>query len=257
MRDSVEDRHRFILLDERHVWLDTWVAGRDMSRSKAKSFSAVLEPLRNGLGWVIARVPFDVAKAWPERNRLRVRGEIEGFAFRTSLFAESRGGQHFVLVNKKMQAGAGARVGEKVRIKLEPDLEERPALIPVELERALKGDRKLRKWFDAMSPSMRREIGKWVDGAKGAETRLKRAEKMAERLMQAMEGEEEPPPVLREIFQRQPRALEGWNNLTVTQRRNHLLGIFYYETVEARERRAAKAVEEALRAAGRGASVQK
>jgi uncharacterized protein YdeI (YjbR/CyaY-like superfamily) len=219
--------------------------------SAAKTFSAVLEPLRNGLGWVIARVPFDVQTAWPVRNRLRVRGELEGFAFRTSLFAEAGGEGHFLLVNRKMQAGAKARAGDKVRIKLEPDLEERPTFIPAELEKALKGDRKLRKWFDAMSPSMRREIGKWVDEAKGAETRLKRAEKMAERLLQAMEGEKEPPPVLRAAFQRQPRALEGWKKLTPTQRRNHLLGIFYYETVEARERRAAKAVEEALRAAGR------
>jgi uncharacterized protein YdeI (YjbR/CyaY-like superfamily) len=228
-----------------------------MSRSAAKSFTVLLEPLRNGLGWVIARVPFDVATAWPERNRLRVRGEIEGFPFRTSLFAESAGGQHFVLVNKKMQAGAKARVGAKVRISLEPDLEERPAEIPAELEKALKGARKLRRWFDAMSPSMRREMGKWVSEPTTAETRAKRAERLAERLMQAMEGEEEPPPVLRAIFQRQPRALEGWHKLTATQRRNHLLGIFYYETVEARERRAQKAVEEALRAAERGSPVQK
>ena len=222
-----------------------------MSKSSARTFTATLEPLRNGLGWVIARIPFDIQKAWPVRNRLRVRGEIEGFAFRTSLFAESRGGGHFLLVNKKMLAGARARVAEKVRISLEPDLEERPALIPAELEAALKGDRKLRKWFDAMSPSMRREIGKWVGEPKGSDTRLKRAEKMAERLMQAMEGEDEPPPVLRVAFQHQPKALEGWNKLTATQRRNHLLAIFYYESVEARERRAAKVVEAALQAAER------
>ena len=102
-----------------------------------------------------------------------------------------------------------------------------------------------------MSPSMRREIGKFVDEPKGAETRKKRAEKMVERLMQAMEGEEEPPPVLRAAFQRQPLAREGWNKLTPTQRRNHLLGIFYYDSVEARERRAMKAIEAALLAAGK------
>lgn len=225
--------------------------GRDKRLSAAKSFTATLEPLRNGLGWVIARVPFDVKKAWPERNGMRVRGQIGGFPFRTSFFAESTGAGYFILVNKKMQTGAGARVGDKVRIQLEPDLEERPAQIPPELEKELKADRALRKWFDAMSPSMRREIGKWVGEPKGAETRQKRAEKMAERLMLAMEGEHEPPPVLRAALQRQPRALEGWNKLTVAQRRSHLLGIFYYETVEARERRAVKAVDDALRAISR------
>jgi hypothetical protein len=95
---------------------------------------------------------------------------------------------------------------------------------------------------------MRREIGKWVNEAKGAEVRQSRAERIAERMLLAMEGEQEPPPILRQIFQREPRALAGWNLLTPTQRRNHLLGIFYYEKVEARERRARKAVEDALRA---------
>jgi uncharacterized protein YdeI (YjbR/CyaY-like superfamily) len=216
-----------------------------------KTFTALLEPDGTQLRWVIARIPFDIARTWPKRRGRRVRGEIEGFPFRTSLFPDSRGKGQILLVNKKMQAGAKARAGDRVRIKLEPDLDERPALVPAELEKELKGDRRLRKWFDAMSPSMRREIGRWVDEPKGAETRLKRAEKMAERLLQAMEGEGESPPVLRAAFQRQPRAQAGWNMLTPTQRRNHLLGIFYYETVEARERRAAKAVEEALRAAGR------
>lgn len=219
--------------------------------SAAKTFTAVLEQDGTQLRWVIARIPFDIGKAWPVRKGRRVRGDIEGFPFRTSLFPDPRGEGQILLVNKKMQAGAKTGAGDKVRIRLEPDLEERPTFIPAELEKALKGDRKLRVWFDTMSPSMRREIGKWVDEAKSAETRLKRAEKMAERLLQAMEGEEEPPPVLRAAFQIEPRALEGWNKLTQTQRRNHLLGIFYYETVEARERRAAKAVGDALRAAGR------
>ena len=97
---------------------------------------------------------------------------------------------------------------------------------------------------------MRREIGKWADEPKTATSRQKRAEKMAERLMQAMEGEQEPPPILKAIFQRQPRAREAWFALTPAQRRNHLLGIFYYETAEGRERRAAKAIEDAMGKSG-------
>lgn len=150
-----------------------------------------------------------------------------------------------------MQAGARARVGEKVRIWLEPDLEERAVVLPTELTRALKVDPRLHRWFDRLSDSMRREIGKWVGEPKSAESRNKRAERMAERLMQAMEGEEDPPPVLRAVFQRLPEAQRGWEALTATQRRNHLLGIFYYETPGARERRGAKAIDDALRAAKR------
>jgi uncharacterized protein YdeI (YjbR/CyaY-like superfamily) len=216
------------------------------TRAARKSFTAVLEPDGTALRWVVVRVPFDVTKAWTVRRGRRVRGEIEGFAFRTTLFPRPGGGEHFLLVNKKMQTGAGVRAGAKARIWLEPDLEEREILLPEELNRELNSDRALRKWFDGLSDSMRREIGKWADEPKTPASRKKRAEKMAERLMQAMEGEREPPPVLKAAFHRQPRAREAWFALTVAQRRNHLLGIFYYETVEARERRAAKAIEEAM-----------
>jgi uncharacterized protein YdeI (YjbR/CyaY-like superfamily) len=229
-----------------------------MSPSTAKSFTAVLEPLRSRLNWVIARIPFDVAKAWPERRGLRVRGEISpvnsktgGFAFRTSLFPAMSGDGQFLLVNKKMQAAAEATAGSRVRISLEPDLEERVAVTPPELARALKGDRRLPKWFAGMSYSHRKEIGGWVVEPKSAELRMKRAEQMAERLLLALEGEIEAPPILHAAFQRQPLARKGWEAMTPTQRRNHLLGIFYYQTADARERRAAKAVEEALRVARR------
>lgn len=219
------------------------------TRPVRKSFKAVLEPDGTELRWVIARVPFDLAKAWPVRKGRRVRGEIEGFAFRTSLFPHPKGGT-VLLVNKKTQAGAGARVGDRVGVWLEPDLEEREILLPAELERELNCDRKLRRWFDALSESMRREIGKWAGEPKSAESRQKRAEKLAERLMQAAEGEVDPPPVLRVLFQRQPGAREAWKALTPRQRQGHLMGIFYYETPEARERRAAKAIEEAMKKHG-------
>jgi uncharacterized protein YdeI (YjbR/CyaY-like superfamily) len=236
-----------------------------MSTSKLKSFTAVLEPLQNGLGWVIARIPFDVDRAWPARKGLRVRGEVfsfssngtaaktqrEGLAFRTSLMAQAGVEGHFLVVNRKMQAAVKVKVGSKVRIRLEPDLEERPALVPAELAQALKGDRRLRKWFDGLNYSTRKAIGDWVNEPKNAASREQRAETMAERLLLTLEGENELPPILHAAFLRQPLARKGWEAMTLTQRRNHLLGIFYYRDVEARELRAAKAVEEALRVARR------
>jgi uncharacterized protein YdeI (YjbR/CyaY-like superfamily) len=228
--------------------------GVPMSAQAKKSFRAVLEPDGTRLRWVIARIPFDVTKTWPVRRGLRVRGEIEGFAFRSSLFPDPRGGGHILLVNKKMQAAAKAAVGVPVRIGLEPDMDERAPFIPPELALALKADRRLRPWLDRMSPSMRREIGAWVAEPKNLETRQKRADAMAERLLLALEGESELPPILHAAFLRQPLARQGWEAMTPLQRRNYLLAIFYYQSAEARERRAAKVVEEALRVAKKRAS---
>jgi uncharacterized protein YdeI (YjbR/CyaY-like superfamily) len=209
----------------------------------------VLEPLRNGLGWVIARIPFDVDEAWPERVRQRVRGKVEGVAFRSSLFGFSQGDGHFLLVNNKVQKAAKIGVGSRVRIEMEPDMDDRPALVPPELAAALKGDRQLRKWFDGLNEYTRRMIGGWVHEPANAATRQKRAEQMAERLLQTMEGEHELPPILRAAFLREPLAKQGWEAMTELQRRGHLLGIFHYKEGAARENRAAKAVEEAVRVA--------
>jgi hypothetical protein len=218
-------------------------------KSASKTFRAVLESPPSELRWVIARIPFDAAKTWPERRGMRVRGEINGFPFRTALFPYPLGEGKMLLVNKRMQAGAKARTGALVEIRLEPDLEDRPAVMPPELAKALKGDRRLRKWFDGLSEYTRRTFGALVDEAKSPEAREKRAGQIAERLLLTLEGELETPPVLKAAFLRQPLAEAGWKAMTAAQRRSHLLGIFYYQTGPGRENRAARAVEDALRVA--------
>jgi len=222
-----------------------------MAKSKPKTFRAVLELAGDVLRWVIARVPFDPAEVWPVRKGRRVRGEINGFAFRTALFPEAGGKRHVLVVNRKMQAGARAKAGDTVQIRLEPDLEEREATIPDELAKALKAGRALWRYFDAMSPSMRRDIGRYVGEPKSTASRTKRAEEVAEWFLLAMDGEREAPPILRVCFQRQPAAREGWEAMTPARRRNHLLSIFHYKTAEARERRTRIALEDALKLAKR------
>jgi uncharacterized protein YdeI (YjbR/CyaY-like superfamily) len=225
-----------------------------MSSSSPKSFTALLEPLRNGLGWVVARIPFDVAKSWPVRRGLRVRGEIGGLAFRSALRPYGGGGGHFLLVNRKMQAAAKAAVGSKVRIKLEPDLEERLAVMPPELAGAMKGDRRLRKWFDGLNDYTRRAICALVSEAKSGDARERKAAQMAEWMLLTLEGEidpTDPPPILKAAFQRQPLARVGWEAMSAARRRKHLWGIFHLQTTEARERRVAQAVEDALTVARR------
>ena len=229
---------------------------KSKSKPIAKSFKATLERMQGNLGWVIIRIPFDVEKVWGARGRLRVKGEINGFSFRTTLFPASSG-SHFLLVTKRMQAGAHARAGITAHFWLEPDLEVRKAIMPVELKRAFSQDRLLQRWFDNLSFSMRRWICNEVAQPKGAETRVRRAERIAEQLMATMEAERELPPILKAAFARDPRAFEGWQRMTPTQRRHNLLGIFHYRSPESRERRIAKMLEEAVARAGSGDRGQK
>jgi uncharacterized protein YdeI (YjbR/CyaY-like superfamily) len=217
--------------------------------SARQRFRALLEPEGTALNWVIARVPFAPEKVWKTRHGKRVKGTINGFAFRTSLFGSAAKG-YCVLVNKAMQKGARVYAGGMAEFVLEPDLEERNATVPPELAKLLKQDRALARWFEALSYSVRKYIGDAVRVPKSPQARVRRAEQMAERMMLAMEGEKVLPPILQLAFRREPRAQAGWQAMTPLQRRGHLLGIFYYQTPEARERRTQKAVAEALRIAG-------
>jgi uncharacterized protein YdeI (YjbR/CyaY-like superfamily) len=215
-------------------------------------------PERDGtrLNWTVVRVPFDPAQAWPRRIGLRVRGTINGFAFRTSLFHSRRLG-YLLLVNKAMQRGAGAALGSVVQIMLEPDLEERAVATPPELERLLRQDRTLRKWHAQLRPSIRKWFAEWVAHSPSPAVRMERADLAAERMLLAIEGEHRTPPILEAAFQRQPKAREGWAAMTPIQRRGHLLGIFYYRGPESRQKRAQQAVAEALRVARRSGSLAK
>lgn len=203
------------------------------------------------MGWTVARIPFDVATAWKKMVRLRVKVEIAGEVFRTSLFADSMHGGHFVLVNKKMQQAAGVKLGGMIDLAVEPDLEEREALVPKELEAILKKEKVLARWYPKLRENMRREIGKNIDAVKGAEARQRRAELWAERLMGTMEGEKELPPVMEVAFRNVPAARKGWEAMTAAQRRGNLMAVFYYQSPEAREKRVRKVVEDCLKVANR------
>ena len=217
----------------------------------AKTFRATLEPLRvKGLNWTIARLPFSVEKTWKTRGVLKVRVHVNGFEYRTALFP-TRKGEHFLLVNKKMQKAARIVPGSTATFRVAADLSPREIHLPKELERALNEDRALKKWFDRIPYSIRKWLCDMVADAKSPETRRKRAERVAEQAMEAMDAEYDLPPMIRIAFARNPGAEEGWKKLTANQRRQNLLAVFYYRTPESRMKRLEKVIAQTLVKAGR------
>ena len=198
----------------------------------------MLEKDQRSLGWTIARVPFGLEELG-EMVRLRVQGEVNGFAFRTSLFPDVRGG-FYLLVNRAMQAGAGVQLGDAAEFRLQADLEPREAELPDELAVLLDDEPGLREWYGELTEYMRREIGKWINGVKSDEARMRRAEQTAERLLATMEGERELPPVIAAAFRKRPKARAGWGKMTAVQRRGEIMAVFHYQTVEARQKRVEK-----------------
>src|SRR5450755_3881509 len=85
-----------------------------------RRFEARLERTRSRLNWVVIHIPFDAAKVWGLRGQIKVKGEINGFPHRSTLFPTGDGG-HILVVNKKMQKGAGAIAGSVARVQMEID----------------------------------------------------------------------------------------------------------------------------------------
>ncbi len=210
---------------------------------KSKTFRATLERAGRPLNWVIIRIPFDVQKTWGTRGLLKVCGEINGVAFRTSLFPGR--GRHIMMINKRMQKAAGAAPGSVAEFRLQPDTEERTVETPAELRRFLREDRQFQRWYDGLTYSIRKEIAWWITDVKSKEARERRAEQIAERLMSTMDAERELPPVLQVAFARNPGARAGWELMSLTKRRRYLLAIFYYRNPESRARCIGKLVAEA------------
>ncbi len=121
------------------------------------------------------KIPFDVQKVFGTRARVPVRGTINGFAFRSSIFPMSGG--HYMAVNKETREGAKAKGGETVSVVMERDDEPRTITPPPDFERALKASKTAQAMWDKLSYTHRKEHVRAIEEAKRPETRARRIQK--------------------------------------------------------------------------------
>jgi Domain of unknown function (DUF1905)/Bacteriocin-protection, YdeI or OmpD-Associated len=113
----------------------------------------------------------DVVRWFGRKSRVPVVATINGYSWRTSL--SPMGGCHVLPVNAGVRQGAAVGAGDRVSLAMREDTAERTIDTPDDLAKAL--DRaKLRKTFDAMAFTHRKEWVHAVLDAKRAETRTKR-----------------------------------------------------------------------------------
>jgi hypothetical protein len=141
-----------------------------------RRFKATLDGEGPNKAWTFLRVPAAVSAAFGKRGRVSVRGTMNGFAFRSSIFADGKGG-HAMMVNKAMRAGAKTGQGDTVDVTMEVDDKPRVVGVPADLRAALRGDPKAGAVFKTLSPSCKKEYVEWIVGAKREETRRARVAK--------------------------------------------------------------------------------
>jgi uncharacterized protein YdeI (YjbR/CyaY-like superfamily) len=106
-----------------------------------------------------------------------------------------------------------------------------PALV-----RELRQSKRLQKFFDSLPQSSRQQIDREVREVKKEETRLRRAQHAAEYLMEAMQAELDPPPMIKAAFDRNAKARRGWELMPQSLRRQYLIAIFRSRFPDTRAR---------------------
>ncbi|MBI4428765.1 MAG: DUF1905 domain-containing protein [Ignavibacteriales bacterium] len=149
---------------------------------KKMIFKAPLIGGGGGRAWPIIKVPFDVEKTFGTRSRVSVKGTINGFAYRSSIFPEGNG-THMLMVNRSMREGAHAEVGDLLNVVMEPDTTPRIINVPSDFKKALAKSKKAHEFFNHLPPSHKKAYVEAILEAKKPETRARRIEQAVQMLI--------------------------------------------------------------------------
>ena len=147
-------------------------ARQTKQKPPARRFRVVPERHGQHEAYVI-RVPFDARKVFGMPARVPVRGTINGFPFRSSIFPAGDGA-HYMAVNREVREGAGVRGGETISVVMGRDDEPRTVEPPADFLRALRADRAAGETWGRLSYTHRKEHVRAVEEAKRPETRARR-----------------------------------------------------------------------------------
>jgi hypothetical protein len=130
-----------------------------------------------GGAWV--EVPEEVVAALGGGGRIPVQATFDGIAYRGSI--ASMGGCKALGIIKDIRSQLGKGAGDPVTVTVERDSAERTIEVPADFAAALE-EAGLRKTFDALAYTHRREHVNAINDAKLPETRARRITKALEML---------------------------------------------------------------------------
>lgn len=123
-------------------------------------------------------VPPEVVDGLGGGGRIPVRATVGGVEYPSSV--AMRAGEAKLPVSSEIRAQAGIAAGEEVDVELVRDDQPRTVEVPDDLATALAAVPGARERFDALSASNRKRHVLAVEGAKAAETRARRIERVVE-----------------------------------------------------------------------------
>ena len=121
------------------------------------------------------QVPAEVVEKLGSGKRPPVRVTINGYTYRSTV--APMGGEFMLPVSAEVRERAGVAAGDEVDVDIELDTERREVTVPPDFMEALDRDEDARRFFDGLSYSNKQRVVLSIEGAKTAETRLRRIDK--------------------------------------------------------------------------------
>jgi hypothetical protein len=118
------------------------------------------------------RVPSEVVESLKSSKRPPVRVTINGHTYRSTV--APMGGEFLLPINAENRERASVKAGDEVDVEIELDTEPRELTVPPDFKEALDRDAVASQFFDRLSRSSRQRVVLSIEGAKTAETRLRR-----------------------------------------------------------------------------------
>jgi hypothetical protein len=156
--------------------------------SERKVFTAIIEKPNDGLDTAYVSIPFQVEEVYGTRGQVKVKAFFDGHPYR-GVLANMGTGCHVIILRKDVRQAIGKGVGDKVRVELEHDVEERKVDVPPQLMKALSAKPKAQKFFDSLSYTNKKEFAQWISSAKKEETR---AARLTQTIQKLLDGKKNP-----------------------------------------------------------------
>lgn len=137
--------------------------------------ATLLRPAAARASWTFLNLPAAASAALPSRGMVSVDGTINGKKFLATLRPDGKGG-HWMKVDKKLREAARAAPGDTVALEMTPASREPEPRVPANLRKALAAaPAKVREAWADITPAARRDFIHWIESAKQAHTRERRA----------------------------------------------------------------------------------
>ena len=147
-------------------------------------FNAALERPDMRGAWTFVRIPFSVAEEFGVKGQVPVRGTVNGVPYENSLLPQGDG-LHILVIKKEIRDLAGVTAGDVAEVTLERVSGAREVEMPIELAEALQSHSGATEAFAKLAYSHRKAYCDHVAEAKRPETRVRRAAKSIELLLEA------------------------------------------------------------------------